>query len=250
MANEVEIHVTARDDTGNTFSAVRGKAKKAGGDAGDEFTGAFAGKVGKAAPPKVKVDADDKLAKAKIAELAAAKNAAVIKIDADVAKAQARIKALEDQRGKTKLDVDAEVAKAKAKIDALLAKRDRVELQLDVDTAKVLAKVNGVTDDVKKKADKAAKDTEQSFNALQFTGLTVGLPAAAVVGAAGAGAALSAVPALFIAYGAASLKGNAQVADSFSALKDHVVSDSQQMAGCSPGRWPRARPASGRRSTA
>jgi hypothetical protein len=46
MANEVEIRVTAKDvDTEKTFTAVRAKAKRAGADAGDDFSGSFSGKL-------------------------------------------------------------------------------------------------------------------------------------------------------------------------------------------------------------
>lgn len=46
MANEVEIHVTAKDvDTEKTFNSVRAKAKRAGSDAGDDFSGSFSGNL-------------------------------------------------------------------------------------------------------------------------------------------------------------------------------------------------------------
>lgn len=236
--NEIEIHVTAKDDTGKVLSEMPAKAKKVGATAGDEFSGSFSGtlksKLDAAPPVKIKADLDDNLAKAKIEELSASKNAAVIVIDADVAKAQARIKDLEDKRGKTKLDVDAEIAKAKAKIDALLAKRERVVIQLDVDTSKVAQKAAAATgkmvEDVDKATDKVTQGTQAKFSAMQFLGLSVGLPAAALAGAVGAGAVLAAVPLLFTGIGIAAVKNNAAVADSFGSLKDRVVSETAQMA--------------------
>lgn len=65
MSNEVEIHVTARDDTGRVFATVKGKAKRAGGEAGDEFTGSFSGKLSKQSVAAVEKAAKDVEAKAK-----------------------------------------------------------------------------------------------------------------------------------------------------------------------------------------
>jgi hypothetical protein len=89
----------------------------------------------------------------------------------------------------------------------------------------------GVDDEVGRVASRANK----AFDVKAFSGLSLGLPAAAAVGVAGAGVALAAVPLLFAGLGVAALKGNAQVADSFGSLKDHVVGDTQAMAGVLAG---------------
>jgi hypothetical protein len=58
VANEVEIHVTAKDDTGRVFTSVKEKAKKAGTESAEEFSGSFSGTL-----PKRQVTAIEKAAK-------------------------------------------------------------------------------------------------------------------------------------------------------------------------------------------
>lgn len=235
MTNDVEIHVRWTDDGGRALAGLTGQAKRAGGEAGNEWSGSFSGKLKSAPPAVIKADVDPRLAQAKLKELGAKKNAVVVQYDADVKKATARIESLEAKRGSTKIDVDAEVAKAKAKIEALTATKNRVLLELDVDPEPAARKVRKAAEDVEKATEKVAKRTQAQFEGLKFTALSAGLPAAAAVGAAGVTAALLAPEALFLGLGAAALKGNGQVADSYGALKEHVVGDTQQMAGVLAG---------------
>jgi hypothetical protein len=75
-----------------------------------------------------------------------------------------------------------------------------------------------------------AKRTNAQFDALKFTGLTVGLPAAAAVGAAGVSVALAGAVAGFAALGVAGVAHTDQVRDSFGRLKTTVVDDVRAMA--------------------
>lgn len=77
---------------------------------------------------------------------------------------------------------------------------------------------------------RVAKRANASFDALKYTGLSVGLPAAAGIGAAGATAALSVLPAAFIGYGLAMLGTNDEVNESFSHLATSVIDRSEHMA--------------------
>lgn len=223
MANEVEIHVKWQDDNSDKiFADQKAKAKKAGSDAGDQYSGSFTGKLNKAAPAKIKTDVDDRLAQAKLAELTAKKAAVVINYDADISKAEARIDSLEAKRGSTKIDVDAEIGKAKAKIEALKATKERVLIELDVDTAPAVGKIRKASEDVEKATEKVAQRTQQKFEAMKFTALSVGLPAAAAAGALAAGGSLALIPIAAGAAAAALLGSNEQVNASFVRLGDNA----------------------------
>lgn len=84
-------------------------------------------------------------------------------------------------------------------------------------------------------AEKVAKRTEAKFSAMKFAGLSVGLPAAAAVGVAGAGIALAAVPLLFLALGVSAVISNQKVSESFNRLGATVEQDTQRMAGSLAG---------------
>jgi len=77
--------------------------------------------------------------------------------------------------------------------------------------------------------EKAAKRTNSAFNALAFTGLTVGLPAAAAIGAAGVTASLSLVAGGFAALGVVGVAKTDAVQTAFTKLKTGVVADVQAM---------------------
>lgn len=199
--------------------------KAAGDDYGKGFSGAVSDKITKGPPVMVKADADTALAKAKIKELAASRNAAVIALDADISKAEARIKELAGKRGNTKIDVDAETAKAEAKIAALQAKKGRITLEVDVDK-NALAKAG---QEVEKATEQVAQRAQAKFAALQFAGAFAGLPVAAMAASVGVGAALALVPAAFVGIAAAALKTNEQVASAFTSLKTNVIGSTQAM---------------------
>lgn len=63
--NEVEIHVSWKDDNGKALGDLRAKAKKGGGDAGDDWSGSFSGTLSKGAVKAVEKTAKDAEAKAK-----------------------------------------------------------------------------------------------------------------------------------------------------------------------------------------
>ncbi|MBE1501363.1 hypothetical protein H4696_008463 [Amycolatopsis lexingtonensis] len=110
--------------------------------------------------------------------------------------------------------------KAEVQMLAHLASEEvkvRIPVEIDGDTAD-------------SEAEKVARRINGRFNALAFAGLSAGLPAAAAVGAAATVAALSIVPAAFAAIGAAALKNDDAVSDSFKSLKSSVVADTQSMA--------------------
>ncbi|QYN26683.1 hypothetical protein [Amycolatopsis sp. DSM 110486] len=170
--NEIEIHVKAYDDnTDKVFATVKAKAKKAGGAAGDEFSGSFSGTLSKKS-----VTAAEKAAK-------------------DVeAKAKEGFEKAGEEAGKSQ----AEGYKKGSK-------------------------------QTEKATEQVAKRTQAQFEALKFTALSVGLPAAATVGAVGASVALAAVPALFVGLGVAALKGNQQIDDAFEHTSDHVLTSVTRM---------------------
>lgn len=63
--NEVEIHVSWKDDNGKALGELKAKAKKAGGDAGDDWSGSFSGSLSKGATKAVEKTAKDVAAKSK-----------------------------------------------------------------------------------------------------------------------------------------------------------------------------------------
>jgi hypothetical protein len=77
---------------------------------------------------------------------------------------------------------------------------------------------------------RVAGRANKAFDAKMFTGLSLGMPAAAAAGAAGTTAALAIIPAAIIGVSALLLQSNAQVQGSFGSLSSNVVSDSQRMA--------------------
>lgn len=78
--------------------------------------------------------------------------------------------------------------------------------------------------------DTASADRARQRIGLLYTALSVGLPAAAAVGAAGTGLALASVPILFGALAAAALKSNDQVAKSWSKLGQDLKAEGQSTA--------------------
>jgi hypothetical protein len=76
----------------------------------------------------------------------------------------------------------------------------------------------------------SAEQAKGRLQAILFTALAVGLPAAAAVGAAGVAASITTLPAVFTALAAFALKSNADVRQAFSTLKSSVVDDTKAMA--------------------
>jgi hypothetical protein len=80
-----------------------------------------------------------------------------------------------------------------------------------------------------------AKRTNDQFDALKFTGLSVGLPAAATVGAAGVTAALVGTAAGFAVLGVYAASSSEQVQNAFGDLSSRVMNDVTQMGGLVEG---------------
>src|SRR5215217_6825443 len=76
---------------------------------------------------------------------------------------------------------------------------------------------------------KVAARTQASFQGMMFLGLSQGLPAAAAIGAAGATAALAAVPVALIAMSVAAQKNNEQVIQASNSLTSAVMGDVNAM---------------------
>ncbi|GAB3376203.1 hypothetical protein [Amycolatopsis echigonensis] len=83
---------------------------------------------------------------------------------------------------------------------------------------------------VEQSLSRVANRANAMFDAKMFLGLSVGLPAAAAIGAAGATAALLVAAGGFAAIGIWAASSNQQVQDQFSDLTRHVQADVQEMA--------------------
>lgn len=82
---------------------------------------------------------------------------------------------------------------------------------------------------------RVAARANAAFDAKLFAGLSVGLPAAAALGAAGVTAALGLIPALIVGLSAKFLIENDKVTNSFGTLADDVQGDAQRMASVLDG---------------
>jgi hypothetical protein len=132
---------------------------------------------------------------------------------------------LEGEKGvdlKTALKDPENTKLIKDKIEA--GSKAKIRTEVDEESLKQTGKK--VDDEMSKTADKA----NAQFSALAFAGLAVGLPAAAAIGAAGAGLALSAVPLLFAGIATAALISDQQVSAAFVGLTTHVKSSTLEMA--------------------
>lgn len=196
MSSDVEIVVSGKNQTQAGFNEAKRDAKK----------------IDKEVVIKVKADADTKLAKAKVAELAASRQATVVQIDADVAKARAKIAELEKLRGtKTTIDVDAEVKLAQAKISALVARRERISLEMNTKPAEDNARRFGsVTRKELTQASQAILSAAGS--AVQLAGGLASTQAGLVILAGLASTAVAASGALGVLAGAAAVAGVAVAA--------------------------------------
>lgn len=169
-------------------------------------------------------------------------------IDAAIAKIKARGKELDTE---AKVVLDADTTAAKAKIKGLGDSNEKATVQVDADTALARAKLKGLGDDkvtvpkIKPEVDqgaarkaeediaapmaRAAARTNAQFSALTFGALSVGLPAAAAVGAAGVGLSMAAAGAAFIGAQYAAQGANDQINRSFAALSTNVTASTEAM---------------------
>lgn len=123
---------------------------------------------------------------------------------------------------KTRLNDPDDLGAVKARIESRLSP---VKAKVDVDQSSL--------DDTGRKLDseteKWAKRESSQFSALGVGAAMAGLPAVAAAAGVGVAAGLAGIPAVFGLIGARALASNAQVADSYGALKVTVADDIQQM---------------------
>lgn len=84
--------------------------------------------------------------------------------------------------------------------------------------------------DSENEASKTAQKVQGDFNALKFTALSAGLPAAALAGAAGVGLALAVVPGIFAAIGVSAVASTDEVQYAWMQMTTNVASSTNQMA--------------------
>lgn len=171
-----------------------------------------------------------------------------VDVDKGIDEAVARIRARShDLDTAATVQVDADTALAKRKIRELGDAREKATVQADADTALAKAKLKALGDDkiaspkIKPEVDKGAADRATSelgriadranaqFDALKFTALSVGLPAAAAVGAAGVGVSLAAIGAGFIGLQAVYAKNEENFSRSWANLQTVASSSVEQM---------------------
>jgi hypothetical protein len=175
-------------------------------------------KVSSGKPVQISADLDDKLAQAKADEFVAKRRSAVIDLDANIAKLRTKLEELNKKRG-TSVEVDADIRKAEAELAALVTRRRTVQLE-------VHAKTRPAEDEVSRMAARA----NAQFDALKFTGLSVGLPAAAAIGAVGVVGALAIAGGAFAALGIYAAANTKDVAEAVGSLSDRVQTDVRAMA--------------------
>ena len=86
-----------------------------------------------------------------------------------------------------------------------------------------------------REAERVAKRANAQFDAMKFTALSVGMPAAAAIGAAGVGLALAAIPLLMAGVAFSVLGDNEQIGHSFNDLGEDATSSIHDMAGVLQG---------------
>jgi hypothetical protein len=115
---------------------------------------------------------------------------------------------------------DAAQFKAEVQLLAAMAAEEvQVRIPVDVDT-----------DPAEQAIDRFTSRTKAKFSALSFAALSLGLPAAAAIGAAGAVAALAVVPLVFTSIAAIALASNDQIRATYRQLGTDVVSSTRSMA--------------------
>ncbi|MFB9924877.1 hypothetical protein ACFORO_25915 [Amycolatopsis halotolerans] len=219
------VEVNLRDNTSGDEKRIRARIEGESAVRWDtalndpKNTEAVKKKVSAGKPVQFDTDLDDKLAQAKAEEFVAKRRTAVIDLDADIAKLRTKLEELNKKRG-TSVEVDADIRKAEAELAALVARRRTVQLEVE-------AKTRPAEDDLAR----MAKRANAQFDALRFTALSVGLPAAAAAGAVGVGASLALVAGGFAALGTYIASTDEGIATKFTDLVDHVESDAKQMGG-------------------
>jgi hypothetical protein len=266
MSNEVEIHVKVTDDGKANLDKIKATYTAAGKETGAATGKAINEGVKKTQFEPAKIKAEDPIDASwrrhveeslKASKTAPLKVQAVDPIDAAWrAKLQASLKAMAKDSLKIPMEPDTEKYRAQLHL-ALGELSSAVKQNIPVDmagatqfklhveelarevSAEVKAKIPVEVDEQKlnesvAKVDGEIKQVAQNangqFSALAFAGLAVGLPAAAAIGAAGAGLALAVVPLLFAGVAVAALKSNQDVKTAFTDMVTHVKTSTADMA--------------------
>ncbi|GAB3156203.1 hypothetical protein GCM10027258_62280 [Amycolatopsis stemonae] len=258
MGNDVRIRVHWEDPDGRKFQqAQTAKARKAGAAAGDEFAKTTREKVRKAGS-----DAADEFEGSFSGKLTKTSIAAAQKAGQEAAKSFSG--SFSGQLGPDVVPVAEKVGKDSGDAfgDKLIAASKRgttkatsaIERELNSAQAKIAAvgeqigdaAGHGIEEGVKGGARRGgqAVDGEMSrvasrankvFDVKLFSGLSVGLPAAAAIGAVGAATALALPGAAVVGVSALILRNNEKVQGAFNDLSNNVIADSEKMAGVMAG---------------
>ncbi|MFF4600551.1 hypothetical protein [Amycolatopsis sp. NPDC001319] len=163
----------------------------------------------------------------------------------DEADAADRVKVSEaklDEVRKNSKSTVAQLAAAEAEHASNLRKSEAAVLRTKEATQQYAAAQKKAATDVdnsgrqmEQTVSRVAARANAAFDAKLFAGLSVGLPAAAALGAAGVTAALGLIPALIVGLSAKFLIFNDQVTNSFGNLADDVQNDASRMAAVLDG---------------
>jgi hypothetical protein len=256
MGNDVRIQVHWDDPDGAKFQAQqRAKGQKAGQAAGDAFSGELTKKSGKAGhdaakaagkgfekeakarPLSMPIKADNpidaawrKNVEASIKRVASG----AIKVpatpdtdmfrqdlEASLKKAAALLK--------TEIPVKTEDAAAfRAKLEAMVAAAEagvKAHVDVDVDESKARTAAAKAGDAVSGEMERVAGRANNAFDAMKFAGLSVGLPAAAAIGAVGVTAAVAIAGAAFAALGVYAASTSEKVQTAAKGMANNVLDD-------------------------
>jgi hypothetical protein len=254
MPNEIEIHVKVSDNGKASLDKTKATYTAAGRDIGTSTGKAIDDGVKRTQFTPAKIKADNPIdaewrAQIESSLKTAAKDSLKIPITPESEQFRRDLAGTIDvvrQGLKAEIPVGvADAAKFKEEVQLLAyavskGTKAMVDIEFADDDAKKLEEEAQQAADkagsaATKELEKSAQSISGAFGPLMFAGLAFGLPAAAVIGAAGAGLALSAVPALFVGISAAALKHNGLVTDSFADLKKNVLNSTQTMASSMAG---------------
>lgn len=174
---------------------------------------------------EVRVDEGIDKAKARIKQRAKELDtSARVKLDIDVKDAKANLrKEFKDERFTVKADADTTLARARLE---KLTGEGTFKIRPDVDDAGVRRATSRMDSATSKMAERA----NTQFDMLKFTAFTVGLPAAAALGATLAVGSLAALPVAFGGMIALLTSSTDEVSSKWGALADGVVDDARGMA--------------------
>lgn len=147
-------------------------------------------------------------------------------LDASIKKAQAALRAEiptePEDAARYRAQLLAMIAKAQAGI------KTQIPVEVDDDSLRTSARRGGAA--VDSEMSRVAKRANASFDGLKFLGLSIGLPAAATIGAAGVAGAVALVAGGFGALGVAMVANNERVLTSFQQTSQGIQADARAMA--------------------